>query len=214
MALKVLDITRLLDGLARERPVFHSEADFQFALAWRIKKATSHDVRLEFKPFPAERMHLDMWLPGIGTAVELKYLTRKLDVERDGESFALRDQGAEDLGRYDFLNDLQRLERVVAKAPYERRGIAVLLTNDPLYWKPPYRRGTVDAEFRLHEDRKLPGEMCWSKRAGKGTTAGRNSPIRLCGSYRLKWRDYGSPVREAAETKNAQFRYLALPIRR
>ncbi len=177
MALKVLDITRLLDGLARERPVFHSEADFQFALAWRIKKATSHYVRLEFKPFPAERMYLDMWLPGIGTAVELKYLTRKLDVERDGESFALRDQGAQDLGRYDFLNDLQRLERVVAKAPHERRGIAVRLTNDPLYWKPPYRRGTVDAEFRLHEDRKLPGEMCWSKRAGQGPLRDGKAPF-------------------------------------
>ena len=78
MALKVLDITRLLDGLARERPVFHSEADFQFALAWRIKKATSHYVRLEFKPFPEERVYLDIWLPDVGVAIELKYPTSGL----------------------------------------------------------------------------------------------------------------------------------------
>ena len=65
--------------------MFHSEADFQFALAWRIKEATSHDIRLEFKPFPEERMYLDLWVPAIGVAVELKYLTRKLEVERDGE---------------------------------------------------------------------------------------------------------------------------------
>ena len=210
----MLDINRLMDGLAAERPVFHSEADFQHALAWRIRKETERDVRLEFKPFPEERMYLDLWLPDIGVAVELKYRTRKLEVERNGESFALCDQGAQDLGRYDFLNDLQRLERVVAKAPHGRRGIAVLLTNDPLYWKPPYRRGTVDAEFRLHEDRKLPGEMSWSKRAGKGTTVGRKCPIRLCGSYRLKWQDYGLAVTAAAETKNAQFRYLALLVLR
>ena len=121
MALKVLDITRLLDGLARERPVFHSEADFQFALAWRIKKATSHDVRLEFKPFPEERVYLDIWLPDVGVAIELKYPTSGLTVNHGDELFALRNHGTPDLGQYDFLKDISRLERVSARLPKPER---------------------------------------------------------------------------------------------
>lgn len=74
------DIHSLLAGLARKRPVFHSEADFQFALAWEIRKRRGFDVRLEFPPFPNERMRLDIWVPELGTAIELKYLTRKLAV--------------------------------------------------------------------------------------------------------------------------------------
>jgi len=34
-------------------------------------------------------MYLDLWLPDIGVAVELKYYTRKLEFEHNGESFAL-----------------------------------------------------------------------------------------------------------------------------
>ena len=35
------DVIELLPGLAGERPVFHSEADFQQALAWAIHVAQS-----------------------------------------------------------------------------------------------------------------------------------------------------------------------------
>ena len=206
----MLDIHRLMERLAAKRPVFHSEADFQFSLAWEIRETEGLDVRLEFRPFPSERMYLDIWVPRMGTAVELKYLTRELECTTNGELFSLRNQAAQDLGRYDFLKDVHRLELVAAKAPCERSGIAVLVTNDPLYWKPPYRDGTVDAAFRLHEDRLLGGEMRWSARASRGTTAGRELPIRLTGSYRPQWRDYGSRV--VAEAKYSQFRYLALEV--
>ena len=135
----MLDITNLMNDLACDRPVFHSEADFQHALAWCIHDAIPDGgVRLEFKPFPAEPMYLDIWLPGIGVAVELKYKTRKLNLLREGESFALRDQSAQDISRYDFLKDIQRLEQL-RKLPNARVGFTVLLTNDPSYWKHPSR---------------------------------------------------------------------------
>ena len=89
-----LDIHGLMRGLAETRPVFHSEADFQFALAWRIREETGQDVRLEFPPFPGEGMYLDLWVPDIGTAVELKYVTREHTVAVDGESFSLRNHAA------------------------------------------------------------------------------------------------------------------------
>ena len=77
-----LDIHAIMNGLAERRPIFHSEADFQFALAWRIHKTLPDcEVRLEFKPFPYERMYLDVWLPTECVAIELKYLTRKLTID-------------------------------------------------------------------------------------------------------------------------------------
>ena len=75
----MLGISSLIEDLSLLRPVFHSEADFQHALAWHIREVMPDcQVRLEFKPFPAERVYLDIWLPTLGTAIELKYLTRKL----------------------------------------------------------------------------------------------------------------------------------------
>ena len=102
----MLDIDGLMASLADRRKAFHSEADFQHALAWQIHEATPESqVRLEVSVIPveAQRMFLDIWLPVEGVAIELKYKTRRLELEQDDESFALRDQSAQDQGRYDFL---------------------------------------------------------------------------------------------------------------
>ena len=80
----MMDMRKLMDSLARERPVFHSEADFQFALAWQIREATGLDVRLEYPRVPNERVYLDIWLPEAKAAIELKYFKKKLDVEVGG----------------------------------------------------------------------------------------------------------------------------------
>mgnify|MGYP004093375885 CR=1 FL=1 len=82
--------------LAARRPVFHSEADFQFALAWQIH--TDHPaahIRLETRPLPEENLRLDLHvdLDGYRVAVECKYMVRELDVTVAGERFALRKQG-------------------------------------------------------------------------------------------------------------------------
>ncbi len=199
------DLNALLARLAEQRPVFHSEADFQFALAWRIREETGQEVRLEY-PVPEERMYLDISLPATRTAIELKYWTRKLDVEMGGERFALKDQAAQDLGRYDFLKDIRRVEKV-------GRGFAVALTNDRTYWNRSHLE-TVDAAFRLHEGRRIPASepLAWSPKAGKGTRKGREEPICLRGSYRLGWRDYGQPLSDGGHV--SQFRYLAVEVGR
>ncbi len=93
----MFDITQLLFDLAEERSIFHSEADLQHALAWKVREAGS-DVRLEF-PYQGtgtDRRYLDIWLPQEGIAVELKYCTRLLEMQHKGEGFALRDQRAQD----------------------------------------------------------------------------------------------------------------------
>ena len=206
----MLDIRGLLSGLAESREVFHSEADFQHALAWHIhQKMEDSQIRLEFPmPLGDRKMYVDIWLPVEKIAIELKYVTRSLELENNEESFALRNHGAHDLRRYDFLRDIQRLERMRSNLELCEAGHAVLLTNDPSYWNLPRRFDTVDSDFRIHEEQVIAGELTWDPRASSGTMRGRESPIRIGGSYRLCWQDFcdfpGEP--------SGRFRYLAVSV--
>lgn len=305
----MLNIHDLMRGLAEKRPVFHNEADFQFALASYIREEYGQPVRLEWKPFPTghsvtvtndyarlgehlaersrkpwpatfpdlkkilgkplpkkakqdrkwwancchqpqarawmasgwqvwkvdlaaetvlfrrTRMHVDLWLPKLGLAIELKYRTQELecfapslDLDPPPERFSLTDQDARDHGRYDFLRDLTRLEWVLADRSDADRGMAVLLTNDPLYWRPPHPNEprTYDAAFRLHQPRQdekpryIRGTMEWDERTG-GAKKGKECPIVLGHSYPLDWRDYGS-VEKSENARYRACRYLAVEV--
>lgn len=206
----MLEIERLMAQLSRKRKVFHSEADFQHAFAWQIREYTPEcEIRLEFNPAPEEvrKIYLDVWIPNESTAIELKYCTRHLDTSVSGERFVLRDQRAQDVRRYDFLRDIQRLEDEVFEGR-ARQGFSILLTNDPSYWQPPQQDKTVDAAFRVHEGRSVNGEMAWSPEASEGTQRGRTDPIRLKSSYQMRYQDYSNLQGE----KYGQFRYLNVPV--
>ena len=208
----MLDIEGLLNSLAEVRKVFHSEADFQHALAWQTHQAApDSQVRLEVDAFPDQdrRRFLDIWLPVDGIAIELKYVTKKLEFDQDGESFALRNHSGQDQKRYDFLLDIQRLELMRSSGSGCKAGYAVLLTNDSAYWDVPRKRGTVDADFRIHEGRDVSGELAWAASASPGTMKDRESPIRLRGSYRLSWQEYSTfPVK-----KDGRFRYIVVTVK-
>ena len=207
------DFLSFLEDLSKRRPVFHSEADFQLALAWHIHETeVNSQVRLEFKPFRSVNMHLDIWLQTSGVAIELKYPARGLEVERGGEVFALRNQSAQDTRRYDFIMDIRRLEQVVYGSGIAKAGFAVLLTNDPSYWEPPQQgwENRTDGAFRIHEGRVIKGEMDWSNEASEGTKEGREEPIKLRGTYDVNWRDYSI----LKEEKYGKFRYLLMEVPR
>ena len=154
-------LDRILSDLASSRPVFHSEADFQFALAWQWQQQEPEaKIRLEY-PLPSEdrRTYADLWIQeaGITSYLELKYWKRALRVISRGERFDLVDRSAYDISRYDFLRDLERVARTV-RSGHADRGAVVALTNDPLYWTAG-GEDTADADFRLHEGRLLSGEL-------------------------------------------------------
>ena len=90
---------------------------------------------------------------GAAVAVELKYKTRKLLVELDGEAFSLASHSAQDIGRYDFIKDIFRLEKIVPSLE-NCVGHAIMLTNDSSYWT-SHSKSTVDEAFRLTEGRVL-----------------------------------------------------------
>ena len=208
---KMLDIHGIMNDLSERRPIFHLEADFQFALAWRIKELMPEcEIRLESKPFANEGMYLDIWLPTIHTAIELKYRTRELGHEFAGEQFALKEQGAQPLSRYDFVKDIERIERIVAEKSDCNSGLAVLLTNDAAYWKSPSEQWqtTMDSQFRLHEDSELGGILKWKDGTNPRTIRGREEPLILKGSYELRWQDYS----RLGNGNRMQFRYLAVSV--
>src|SRR4051812_8446151 len=118
----VFEIGTFMRRLAASRPVFHSEADFQHAFAWELHRLIPDgQFRLECKRAGLEsRARLDIWIrrpTGSFMAVELKYKKRPLQVEIDSEIYDLTSDGAQVIGRYDFLLDVCRLERVVAAQP-------------------------------------------------------------------------------------------------
>ena len=103
----------IMAKLSNQRPIFHSEGDFQHAFAWLVHTTMpDYQVRLEYRPNPDERRYLDMWINNIRLAIELKYRTRNVVLQHAGERYTLLRQGAHDLGRYDFLKDVQRLENL------------------------------------------------------------------------------------------------------
>ena len=211
--MEVIDVAEVLGGLAVERRVFHSEKDFQVSLGMQIGKTMEIPVRLERRPLRGKKMYLDVYLPTMGVAIELKYKTRRLDVELHGECFQLMDQRAHDNGRYDFLADVERLEYVVREGAVER-GIAILLTNDPLYWTRPRRTDTADAAFQLEDGRVLRGELGWRIPGSRGP---REALIGLRGSHELVWRDYavidsGGLGTETVRARYRMFRYLAVEV--
>lgn len=207
----MLDIDNLMARLSSRRPIFHSEADFQHELAWEIHSMHNDcPVRLEFPPFPdlGKRMAIDIWLPSVRIAIELKYHTRKLDRTDRDERFSLA-LGARDIMRYDFLKDIQRTERVVEDYSYAYYGLAVLLTNDHLLWDRSNRAGIVDAEFHIYDGKRIgDSAMRWGNNASDGTKRSREEPIKLSHSYLLNWENYSS----LGDKRGEQFRYLAVAV--
>ena len=213
----VFRVHDIMAKLSRQRPVFHSEADFQHAFAWLVHtEMTGYQVRLEFRPDPHERVYLDMWIKNINLAIELKYKTRDATLTYEGERYNLLRQGAHDLGRYDFLKDVSRLESLQLQG-VARAGLAIFLTNEHLYWNPPGKPGKVDRAFHIHDGRHIHGDLTWSPQAGPGTTRSREHPINLTGTYDLEWHDYGDketlqPLISGTRLSNTRFRYLAVEV--
>lgn len=207
----MININGILSSLAQHRPVFHSEADFQHAFAWEIHRhLPMASVRLELPVRVKNRfLHIDIWVVSqdVILAIELKYKTRALSIKIGNEQYHLKNQGAQDLGRYDFLKDVQRLEQVSTQ--YQNFiGYAIFLTNDRSYWSKSTNSNTADADFRLHSGRVIEGVLAWGETASDGTKRKREKPIDLQGKYPLQWQDYSHPCSD----RHGKFRILMVNV--
>lgn len=205
-----IDMVGMLSGLAARRPIFHSEADFQHALAWQIHQAhPDARVRLETRPVRDIRLDLFVCVDDVRVAVELKHLMAGFTGVVDGERFELPSQAAQDISRHDVIKDVVRLERLVVEG-HADVGWSVTLTNDAGYWSPSRKLDPIDAAFRLHEGRSLSGTLSWAVNAGAGTTRKRDVPLTLSGTYACLWRPYSEVVDSRGRLRS--FRHLSIVV--
>ncbi len=205
-----VDIERCVLALAQKRKAFHAEADFQFALSWEIQtQYPDAHIRLEYhmKNFP--NMHIDImvFVDDEYIPIELKYKTAKLTTVIDGEPYNLKNHGAQDLGKYDYLKDVQRLELLAKETDGYHKGYAIWLTNDPSYLSAPKRANTVYEQFSVHDGAVKHGTMCWLPHASLGTIRNRETPITLANTYTIKWKPYSS-----IECAKGNFYYAIIPV--
>ncbi|MFO8133313.1 MAG: hypothetical protein R6U10_05210 [Thermoplasmatota archaeon] len=223
-----IDVKNILDNELHR--IFHSEADFQHALSWELHKQycedTDRQIRLERpKLIPVninsknrkeinaknqkERIYIDILIRGNHEIIpiELKYKTAKLKIDE----FDLKEHSSHDTSRYDYVKDIERIEKVLSGQ--NGYGFAIFLTNDSRYWKKPGQgRTPQDEQFRIHEGQTLQGKLKWE--GAKESTVGKKRchNIELENTYNLNWRRY--TYNNTCKNKpNGEFRYLAVKIK-
>ena len=214
-----LNIDELMENLSRKREIFHSEADFQHALAWQIQEMYKNlEIRLERGVVSKDgaRMHIDIWLTDAEQKkvylIELKYKKRKIGYidKETGEEFKLPTQAARDTGSFDFLHDVSRIENLVGSENVIG-GVAIFLTNENLYWEDEQRENTTFYQFRLDASRQITGRtMSWVPPEA-AVTVSREETIKLKQEYPLEWREYSTVDAEPAETSRV-FKWLKIEV--
>lgn len=174
-------LDRVIERLRATRSLFHSEADLQHSFAVAVSKLDDAlRVRLEVPFRDGRSTYLDVLVTnpvtGLSTAVELKYSTARLEVTDPlaDEQFRLRSHAADDLVRWGVVKDVERLERWASP---QRDGVSLLLTDVRSLWSKPADESTRDRAFRLHQGRRLSGDLVW------GDGDDQPSDVLLAGSY-------------------------------
>lgn len=217
------DIVQVLQNLAVTRPAFCSEADFQLSFAWELKKFLSvqsipYEIFLERKfIISSKECYVDVCVESQDELclIELKYKTVKEQVSvssKTGTVCTLKNQAANDLGRYGYLKDIWRIENALSHIAHKKskNGFAIILTNDKQYYENPQKvLTTVDQTFRIHERTDLLNPfnnfINWTL---KGTTAKwmKSYPsFRIVHTPSFCWNKYSVPAKQ-------EFRYLITEI--
>ncbi len=213
-----INVENIIEAFGKQNRIFYSEAQLQFALAWEIQKETvnknyNYTVFLEYMSmyYNNKRFYTDIIVMDNCSkdyiAIELKYKTK----EYDHNGMILKNQGAEDCGRYDYLWDVKRLELLKHKEAqytynnnlkYCEKAYAIMVTNDHLYWTRG-RRGTLSESFYIDDSRSIKENnvMNWKEtknwnKSRPGLTFKRSYP-------NFKWKSY---------TGDGNFKYLITVI--
>ena len=203
----ITTISKILKNLAEERPVFHSEMDFQLALAWCWREMFPHlQFRLEYPLDSSSNKRCDIAIlqnDRIVMAIELKYLTEELEYKNKGELFKLKAQSAQLVRRHGVLKDVERMESFLERTP-EAQASVIVITNRSIYWRGSVK-GTADEEFDIQEGTIVTGVRNWKGEDKKFKKA--KGPVNIRGKYKMEWQDYSNVKR-----KFGLFRYLHVPI--
>ncbi len=220
-------LKEILGELSIKRPVFESEDDFKFSLAWKIKEEYEEykskiDIRLEKKIYwknedeeKEKNQRIDIFIEPWKIGIELKYYTAGFEYfdTKNNEKIILANQGAENLKYYDAWKDVERLEEFVREG-FIKKGYSIWLTNmEALYKKEEDHKMKKNKpgyyDFRIWDGREInPHEkMEWGKNLKESTIKGRKEPITITGRYKVKWENYYEST-----NKYGKFKYSLLEV--
>lgn len=212
------DIIQIIVALLKVRRLFWSEDDFKFAFATQVqlKFGNAADVRLEkrYKGENGTNSYTDI-VVRMGRRnfpIELKYKTVKGSYADFGnEVVELMTHSAVDLGCYAYLKDINRLEYLAKNDPDFERGFAIILTNEPLYYRDTGRSSVYDA-FKIYDGKTVSGMLDWDRLnydLEKLPSWLKSHPaFGLAGSYDMNWRNYGSVLQSLDDSADCtQFKY-------
>lgn len=153
--------------LQTQRTIFHSEDDLKLALALIIKENhPDFEIRLE-RPVELQMLTRNSEKRIVRAAIdilvidqdkniypiELKFKTKKLEATINEEEFILTDQGAHDIGRYNFRKDIYRIENFKIRNFKFKHGYVLIVTNDVKYFEVNvFDKETIDKHFSIHNE--------------------------------------------------------------
>ena len=217
----LVDIVRedVFSFLKSNDELLFNERDFQMHLATWLRKSDNayDDVDVEYY-VPNKELDNYIWESELRLdivvkrndeycPVELKYKTKKVErkITRFDEMLSddvvvMKNQGAQDLGMYDFWKDVRRVELVRNRFANVKGGLAVFLTNDEAYTKacrPTSNNNKLTMENGLH-----PKQKHWLK---PETACARTHPnFEVEKEYSIEWHDM--------EIDNVKFHYCCVVV--
>ena len=237
------ELERIMSELGAVPRIFNSEAQFQFELAWKIKEEFDCEVKLEELSRTSQSVnskgsiitkkdYTDIIIEDDRQriALELKYKTATPDNIHIPGNILLMNHGAADLGAYDFLWDVHRIQILTGNEDEGEvrmpcnRGYAIILTNDSHYWNTDSNNKTtnhgINRDFLIgdsaeggaflqkgkHNWYKKDGTIGLSKALEKDTS--RQNSILIANDYPYKWKEYCAPI----AGKNGVFKYMIVEI--
>lgn len=227
----MIDINKLIASLQDKRKVFHSEDDLKLSFGMEVLQNNSDcQVRLE-RPVDLEmidwnnckliaRAPIDVVIienNGNLIPIELKYKTKKTQLDSEDETYQLTEHGAVDIGRYSFRKDIYRIEQYLDSHSDSAIGYVLILTNDKAYFDTDVsQKENYDKFLSFHNDSLIKKkDKGWNyskidsdkyeKRAGdkKWWYKDKNKPHWTCvkelfykldlqNDYGINWIDYSS----------------------
>lgn len=209
-----VEIENIIQKFGKSGNLFLCERQFQFDLAQEIlKNFNDCVVHLEF---PSEKHccnHLVFYDIVIEEknqyfVIELKYKTRKADITYKNNKYSLKNQSAQDFGRFDFLKDISRIEQWNQFNPNRTfvGGVAVILTNDSSYWEKTGENCNYEAFALKDETTIVAGKKEWGSENLDYVGKARKDGLNILNDYDIKWVDYH-------KDENNEFRYLLEEIK-
>ena len=174
-----MDFNRIIQSLAEQRPIFHSEDDFKFAISNVIKalyptyslwleRPVCINMKKRDGTIKQERKAIDILIRDNNKnliPIELKYKTKKTKhvIIWDGEEYKLTNHGAPDIGRVSFRKDIYRIEQYLGSHIKKANvGYVLIITNDGEYLNDISLKNTLNSNYSFCNGKIQAKDSGWN----------------------------------------------------